>query len=105
MSWPVLKKAWPLLRRLNKKHGAAFAKAIRGVVNKRKALPKDSRHDFFSLVATDESVTEDGLKLSDLWAEAVFILPAGKQDISFIWQFYSCFLLWRYHTLTSSPRE
>jgi cytochrome P450 len=80
--WPVLKKAWPLLERLNKKNGAAFSKTIRSIVNKRKDLPKDARHDFFSVVATDDSTTDEGLKASDLWAEAVFILPAGTQNLS-----------------------
>ncbi|KAI4596571.1 hypothetical protein KJ359_005327 [Pestalotiopsis sp. 9143b] len=78
MSWPILKKAWPLLRRFNKKNGLAFSQAIRGIINKRKALPKDARHDFFSLVPTDADSLDEGLKSTELWAEAIFFLPAGR---------------------------
>lgn len=78
MSWPILKKAWPLLRRFNKKNGLAFSQTIRSIVNKRKALPKDARHDFFSLVPTDADSLEESLKSTELWAEAIFFLPAGE---------------------------
>ncbi|KAI0168397.1 cytochrome P450 [Pestalotiopsis sp. NC0098] len=82
MSWPVLKKAWPLIRRFNKKNGLAFSQAIRSIVNKRKALPKDARHDFFSLVPTDADSLEESLKSTELWAEAIFFLPAGGTTLA-----------------------
>jgi hypothetical protein len=69
---------WPLLRRLNKKNGLAFIKAIQGIVQKRMTIPKDGKHDFYSIVAGDDGLSADTLKNSELWAEAVFFLPAGK---------------------------
>lgn len=55
-------------------------------MNKRKALPKDARHDFFSLVPTDADSLEESLKSTELWAEAIFFLPAGKhQNLILLW--------------------
>jgi len=41
------------------------------------ALPKDAIHDFYSIAVGDFGLQEAGLRRSELWAEAVFFLPAG----------------------------
>lgn len=46
------------------------------------SLDKDARHDFYSIAAGDVD-TEEGLRRSELWAEAVFFLPAGETMYSF----------------------
>lgn len=42
------------------------------------ALPKDAKHDFYSIAAGEVDLSENGLRRSELWAEAVFFLPAGE---------------------------
>lgn len=41
------------------------------------SLAKDAKHDFYSIAAGDVNI-EEGLRSSELWAEAVFFLPAGE---------------------------
>ncbi|KAJ4401317.1 hypothetical protein N0V82_010875 [Gnomoniopsis sp. IMI 355080] len=45
-------------------------------------LPRESQHDFYSIAAGDDIPTEESLGRSELWAEAVFILPAGGTTMS-----------------------
>lgn len=68
------------MERLNKKNGRAFTRAIGGIAQSRMALGKDAKHDFYSIVAGDMN-TEEGFKSSELWAEAIFFLPAGTFDV------------------------
>ncbi|CAG8953233.1 hypothetical protein HYFRA_00003436 [Hymenoscyphus fraxineus] len=82
MSWPVVSKTWPLLQKLNKKNGLAFVKAIQDIVQQRMAIPKDAKYDFYSIVAGDDGLSTNALKNSELWAEAVFFLPAGGTTLS-----------------------
>lgn len=43
------------------------------------ALPQDAKHDFYSIAGGNVDHHGDGvLKNSELWAEAVFFLPAGQ---------------------------
>lgn len=77
LAWPSISIIWPILGRLNRKNGAAFNQAIQGIIQSRMALAKDAKHDFYSIAAGDVN-TEEGLRRSELWAEAVFFLPAGK---------------------------
>lgn len=77
LAWPTVSMSWPMLGRLNRKNGAIFVQAIQGIIQSRMALAKDAKHDFYS-IAADDVDTEQGLKRSELWAEAVFFLPAGK---------------------------
>ncbi|KAH8773835.1 cytochrome P450 [Diaporthe sp. PMI_573] len=81
MAWPSISIIWPILGRLNRKNGAAFNQAIRGIIQSRMALAKDAKHEFYSIAAGDVN-TEEGLRRSELWAEAVFFLPAGGTTIS-----------------------
>ena len=79
VAWPSFYVAWPILRQLNKKNGLAFIKAIESIVQGRMALAKDAKHDFYSIAATENiNPGGDGLRRSELWAEAVFFLPAGE---------------------------
>lgn len=68
---------WPIINKLNKKNGRAFNQAIQGIIHSRMALEKDAKHDFYSIAARDMN-TKEGLMRSELWAEAIFFLPAGK---------------------------
>ncbi|PQE05317.1 cytochrome P450 protein [Rutstroemia sp. NJR-2017a BVV2] len=65
MSWPSSATTWPLLKRLNKKNGLAFAKSIPSIVQKRIALPKDAKHDLYS-IAGDVGPGGEGLGRSEL---------------------------------------
>ena len=82
-------RAWPLLQKLNKKNGVVFTRAVQNIVQKRMAIPKDAKHDFYSIAAVEGDVNPDaeGLRRSELWAEAVFFLPAGKSHSSFLAMF------------------
>ncbi|KAK8045625.1 hypothetical protein PG993_005649 [Apiospora rasikravindrae] len=80
MTWPVLSTTWPLLRRLNQKNGAVFQSVVRKIIAARMNLPRDAKHDFYSICADSTYSEEEGLGQSELWAEAVFILPAGSRD-------------------------
>ncbi|KAI4858580.1 cytochrome P450 [Hypoxylon rubiginosum] len=82
MAWPAISLTWPLLSRLNKKNGLMFGRALRGIVQARMALPKGAKHDFYSIAAEDVGEGEEGLRRSEIWAEAVFFLPAGGTTIS-----------------------
>ncbi|KAK8090644.1 cytochrome P450 [Apiospora phragmitis] len=77
MTWPALSTTWPLLRRLNQRNGAVFSSVIERIIAARMKLPRDARHDFYSICADSTYSEEEGLGQSELWAEAVFILPAG----------------------------
>lgn len=72
---------WPILSKLNKKNGMAFTQAIQGIIQSRMTLDKDAKHDFYSIAAGDVN-TAEGIKRSELWAEAVFFLPAGKSMLN-----------------------
>jgi hypothetical protein len=69
-----------MLSRLNKKNSQAFAKAIQIIIQGRMALPKDAKHDFYSIAAEGGTLEGEGLRRSELWAEAVFFLPAGELE-------------------------
>lgn len=77
--WPghLFSIIWPIASRLNKKNARAFGQAVQGIIQSRMALAKDAKHDFYSMVAGDMN-TKEGLRQSELWAEAIFFLPAGK---------------------------
>lgn len=78
VAWPAVSICWPILRRLNRKNGREFSRALQNLIKARMLLPRESRHDFYSIAAGDDIPTEQSLGSSELWAEAVFILPAGK---------------------------
>lgn len=82
VSWPKLSMVWPLLRRLNKKNNLAFGNAVRTIIQGRMALPKDAKHDLYSIAADGGTLEGEGLARSELWAEAVFFLPAGEFELS-----------------------
>ncbi|KAL1858048.1 hypothetical protein Daus18300_010160 [Diaporthe australafricana] len=69
------------ISRLNKKDNRAFGQAVQGIIQSRMALGKDATHDFYSIVADDVN-TDEGLRQSELWSEAIFFLPAGGTTIS-----------------------
>ncbi|KAH7310803.1 cytochrome P450 [Stachybotrys elegans] len=75
MAWPAIGYVRMVLRILNRKKGLAFLRVVQGLVQGRMALPKDARHDFYSIVAGD--MEGEKLRHTELWGEAVFIMPAG----------------------------
>ncbi|GAB1315322.1 hypothetical protein MFIFM68171_05532 [Madurella fahalii] len=83
MAWPLLGNTWPILRRLTRKNGRNFNNALQSIIKARMELPKEAKHDFYS-IALNEKVGpgDEGLKRSEIWAEAVFILPAGGTTVS-----------------------
>ncbi|KAI0882848.1 cytochrome P450 [Annulohypoxylon maeteangense] len=82
MAWPAVSNTWPIIRRLNRKNGESFSGTLRGIIQGRTALAKDAKHDFYSIVTTDDNLEGEGLRHSELWAEASFILPAGATTLS-----------------------
>ncbi|KAI1453478.1 cytochrome P450 [Annulohypoxylon moriforme] len=82
MAWPAFSMIWPILRRLNQKNAEAFTGALRRIIQGRMALPKDAKHDFYSIAASDVNPEYERLRQSELWAEASFILPAGATTLS-----------------------
>lgn len=55
-----------------------FYRSIMTMIKARMSLPKDAKHDFYSLASGNLSSGEQGLISKDLWAEAVFFIAAGK---------------------------
>jgi hypothetical protein len=92
VSWSSTAITWPLLKRLNKKNGLAFTKSIRSLVQKRISLPKDAKHDLYS-IAGDVGNGGERLGRSELWAEAVFFFfrQVGYFSLSKFF-FFSLFL-------------
>jgi cytochrome P450 len=82
MAWPNMSLVWPLLRQLVKKSGRAFQTSIQRIIKARLALPKDAKHDFYSMAPTDVGDGDAALTKSELWAEAIFIIPAGGTTVS-----------------------
>ncbi|TGO42976.1 hypothetical protein BHYA_0004g01020 [Botrytis hyacinthi] len=82
LAWPIISKTWPLLRRLNQKNGAAFSKSIQSIIQKRVSLPQDAKHDFYSIAGVEAGEGIESLGRSELWAEAVFFIPAGGTILS-----------------------
>ncbi|KAK2615979.1 hypothetical protein N8I77_002700 [Diaporthe amygdali] len=54
-----------------------FYRSIMIMIKARMSLPKDAKHDFYSLASGNLSSGEQGLISKDLWAEAVFFIAAG----------------------------
>jgi cytochrome P450 len=67
---------------LIKKNGIAFHACLKRIIGARMELPKNAKHDFYSMAVNDVGEGDEGLKKSELWAEAVFILPAGGTTVS-----------------------
>ncbi|KAJ4393463.1 hypothetical protein N0V93_002675 [Gnomoniopsis smithogilvyi] len=82
MAWPALSNIWPILRRLNKKNNIAFVGALQRIITARITLPKTAKHDFYSIAIDDQAPEEESLTRTEIWAEAVFFLPAGGTTTS-----------------------
>lgn len=55
-----------------------FFRPVQKMIQTRMGLPKDAKHDFYSLVSGEGG--ESGLISKDLWAEAVFLIAAGTKS-------------------------
>lgn len=83
VAWPLLGNSWPILRRLTRKNGRNFNDALQSIIKARMELPREAKHDFYSIALNEEvGPGDEGLKRSEIWAEAVFILPAGGTTVS-----------------------
>ncbi|KAI0014235.1 cytochrome P450 [Xylariaceae sp. FL0662B] len=83
LSWPLTYLGWPLLRWLNRKNTSVFGRAVKGIIRARMDLPMDAVHDFYSIAGGDSvEPGDEGLRRSELWAEAIFFLPAGGTTLS-----------------------
>lgn len=78
VAWPALSNIWPILRSLNKKNNIAFVGALQRIITARIALPKTAKYDFYSVAIDDQAPAEESLTRTEIWAEAVFFLPAGE---------------------------
>lgn len=83
---------WPRLRILEgvfnlgngKRILDGFYKPVQTMIQARMGLPKDAKHDFYSLVSGEGG--ESGFISKELWAEAVFLIAAGTSSESSIIQ-------------------
>lgn len=78
VAWPALSNIWPILRKLNGKNNIAFVGALQKIIKARIALPKTAKHDFYSIAIDEQAPAEENLTRTEIWAEAVFFLPAGE---------------------------
>lgn len=93
LTWPSVSLIWPIIKPLNKKNNDSFIQSIQEIIQSRMALDKDAKHDFYSIAAGDLD-TAEGLRSSELWAEANFILPAGEFVVHWhsVFSIIKCFL-------------
>lgn len=81
MTWPTFHKVDPGIQWLFKERIERFRGALITMIQTRMALPKDAKYDLYSIVANEEKidqVEQDGLRSSELWAEAGVFFTAGK---------------------------
>lgn len=77
---------WPVLRFLETPFNLGrgrhiligFYGSLKTMIGARMALPKDARHDFYSLASGSIGPGEPGLISKELWSEAVFFIGAGR---------------------------
>ncbi|KAK8039561.1 cytochrome P450 [Apiospora rasikravindrae] len=78
MNWPKTHRLVdPAVQWLLRARVGAFRRVLAGVVSDRMALPRDAKHDLYSLVATDERVGQaqlEGIRRSEIWGRRVFFL-------------------------------
>ena len=77
MAWPVFSKTFSFLLLFNKHNANAIDAPLKQIATDRIALPKDAKHDFYSVVGDDIGADGDYLQHSALWTEAFFLLSAG----------------------------
>lgn len=81
MNWPATSKLLdPLIAWLAHKASEDFRKSIQTMVEARMALAKDTKHDLYKMALSDKKGSEEGLLESELWAEAVFFITAGRSS-------------------------
>ncbi|VUC32368.1 unnamed protein product, partial [Clonostachys rosea] len=80
MTWPLIAQTDPGIKFVFKKRIERLRSALAGMIKDRMALPRDAKHDLFSIAMKDESVKQveqEGLRDSELWAEAGIFFTAG----------------------------
>ncbi|KAK7751565.1 hypothetical protein SLS62_006515 [Diatrype stigma] len=84
MQWPLLRhlKIEALLDLLPNGLRVRLFQLIETMIKARLAQDKDARQDLFFYAADDFKAGTDGLRLGNLWSEAVFFLPAGGDTTS-----------------------
>ena len=77
--WPDLKILERLFDWVEGKHTLdGLHQSLRTMIQARIAIPRDAKHDFYALASERIGSGELGLISKDLWAEAVFLIAAGK---------------------------
>lgn len=70
----------------NKAKFDAFRALLAGIISQRVALPRDAKHDFYSIAATEagkSSGQHAPENTRELWGEATFLVPAGQSPSPF----------------------
>ena len=80
-NWPSIGFISPIVRQLRKKSAQKVYSAIMGMINARKALPKDAKADFYSVAVNNEKAGV-GLYESELRTEAVVFIIAGGTTVA-----------------------
>ncbi len=69
----------------NKTKFDAFRALLMRIISTRVALPRDAKHDFYSVAVTEASKSSGQPapeNTRELWGEATFLVPAGKSSSS-----------------------
>ncbi|ROW13543.1 hypothetical protein VPNG_04492 [Cytospora leucostoma] len=88
MNWPATSTVLnPLIRWLGKRRAADFRRSVQTMVRTRMAMDKDAKHDLYSIALSDKAGegndgSDEGVRGSELWAEAVFFITAGGTTTS-----------------------
>lgn len=79
MQFPFIRatRIYNLLERLATADVLHYFSTIEGIIASRVAEDVHARHDLYSIVADQMNPDSEYLKGSEIWAEAVFFLPAG----------------------------
>ena len=68
----------------NKAKFNAFRTLLMRIISARVALPRDAKHDFYSVAVTEAGKSggqSSPENTRELWGEATFLVPAGKSSL------------------------
>ncbi|KAI0484908.1 cytochrome P450 [Xylariaceae sp. FL0804] len=80
MNWPRTHLVDPGVQWLVREKVERFRGILADMIAQRMALPRDARHDLYSLVASDDRVDRaqhEGIRKSEIWGEAGVFVNAG----------------------------
>ena len=85
MTWPAFHMIDPGVQWLVRERVEKFRGILAGMISDRMALPRDTKHDLYSFVASDERADQaqrDGIRKSEIGGETGMFINAGKSATS-----------------------